>query len=275
MADVYAENMTRVPNEVQRLNQQFDSLTENIGYLIHPSITLPPTARVADMATGTARFLVGLHQVYNDAIMDGFDISSDLFPPQDTLPSTITLSVLDIKQPFPEHIHGRYDLVHVRLVVAAMRPEDWEPAVRTFSRILRPGGYLQWEECDFLGGEWLPGNPNASVENMKYLGYTFRAALHDQLNYGWNTLPEHMQAAGLVSIVTDVASSDRVIEARETFSTSALTLFLNWAHLMIQRGATGPMFDNLHDLEKAAHQEIKSGCYYKFNIHVACARKPM
>ncbi|KAI0971599.1 hypothetical protein F4678DRAFT_433473 [Xylaria arbuscula] len=275
MADVYTENMTRLPNEVQRLNQQFDSLTKNIGYFLHPSITLPPTPHIADMATGTARFLDGIHRIYPDAILDGFDLSPELFPPQGTLSSKISLWVLDIKKPFPEHMHGQFDLVHVRLLVAAMRPEDWEPAVRNFSSILRPGGYLQWEECDFLGAEWLPGNPGASVDKMKHLGYTFRAALHDQLNHGWNTLPQHMQAAGLVSIVTDVASSDRDFKAREIYATSALTLFLNWAHLMIERGATGPMFNDLRDLEKAARQEIKSGCYFKFNIHVACGRKPM
>ncbi|KAI1352351.1 S-adenosyl-L-methionine-dependent methyltransferase [Xylaria sp. FL0043] len=249
-------------------------MTENMGYIIHPSITLPSAPRIADMATGTARFLLRLHPQYPDALMEGFDISSDLFPSQDTLPSTISLSVRDIKQPFPEHMHEQYDLVHVRLLVTAMRPDDWEPAVRNLSRILRPGGYIQWEECDFLNAEWLKGAPDARIEKTKSIGDAFRNALRSQFEHGWNTLPECMRAAGLTSIISDVVSSDRVTETRESLTLSTLTLVFTWARFKADRGESGSMFDDLDGLEKAVREEIKSGCYFKFNIHVACARKP-
>ncbi|KAI0817140.1 hypothetical protein GGR55DRAFT_619205 [Xylaria sp. FL0064] len=274
MADVYTENMTRLPSEVERLDQQFDLMTENMGYIIHPSITLPSAPRVADMATGTARFLISLHPKCPEALMEGFDISSALYPPQNTLPSTISLSVLDVKQPFPEHMHEQYDLVHVRLLVTAMRPDDWEPTVRNLSRILRPGGYIQWEECDFLNAEWLKGAPDARTEKTKSIGDAFRGALRSQFEHGWNTLPECMRAAGLTSIISDIVSADRVTETRERLASSMMTLVFTWARMMVERGTPGPMFDDLDGLEKAVRKEIKSGCYFKFNIYVACAQKP-
>ncbi|KAI0870890.1 S-adenosyl-L-methionine-dependent methyltransferase [Hypoxylon argillaceum] len=275
MADVYTENMTRLPSEIQRLDQQFDIMTENIGYILHPSVTLPSAPHIADIGTGTGRFLLRLQPTVPDAFLEGFDISPALFPSRSTLPPRVSLAVLDLKQPFPENMHGKYDLVHLRILVAAMRPGDWEPAVRNTMRILRPGGYLQWEECEFLNVEWLKSTPSARVEMTEYMGGMFTAALHDQLGHGWNTLPGQMRAAGFTSVVSDVMTSDKVPETREDITASILSLVFTWARMVTERGALGAAFsDDVDNLEKVVHEEIKSGGYMKFNIHVACAQKP-
>lgn len=181
-----------------------------------------------------------------------------------------------MKQPFPEHMHEKYDLVHVRMLVAAMLPSDWRTAVSNIARLLKPGGFLQWEECDFLNAEWQKCTPSASIEKTKYIGDAFRSALRERFSHGWNTLPEHMRAAGLTSLVSDVASSDKVPETREKVTTGILGLVFTWARLVIERGAPESTFgDGLDNLEKAVHDEIKSGCYFKYNIHVACARKAL
>lgn len=180
-----------------------------------------------------------------------------------------------MKQPFPEHMHGKYDLVHVRMLVAAMLPSDWEPTVCNLTRLLKPGGFIQWEECDFLNAEWLGSTPTSSIETTRHIGDAFRSALHERFKYGWNTLPEHMQTAGLTSIVRDKASSDRVPETRESVTAGIMNLVFTWARLMTDRGASEFMFgDNLDNLEKAVQNEIQAGCYFKYNIHVACAQKP-
>ncbi|KAI1077851.1 S-adenosyl-L-methionine-dependent methyltransferase [Whalleya microplaca] len=274
MKDVYTDHMTRLPSEVQRLNDQFDLMTENIGYILHPSVALPSAPRIADIGTGTARFLLRLQPTYPDANLEGFDISSALFPPQSSLPSNVSLAELDMKQPFPEHMYGKYDLVHARMLVAAMLPGDWEPAVVNLARLLKPGGFLQWEECNFLNAEWQTDTPGASVENTRRMGDAFRAVLRERISYGWNTLPDHMRAAGLTSVVSDVSSSDKVPETRARLTQSIMNLIFTWARVSIERGASESMFgDSLENLEKAVHDEITSGCYFKYNIHVVCARK--
>lgn len=158
----------------------------NIGYILHPSITFPPSPRIADMGTGTARFLLRLQPTYPDAKLEGFDISSTLFP--SSLPDNVTLSEQDIKQPFPEHMHGKYDLVHVRMLVAAMLPGDWEPVVRNLTGLLKPGGYLQWEECDFVSTQWTSTTTGTNAEKSELMGDAFCAALGERLKYGWNTV---------------------------------------------------------------------------------------
>lgn len=104
----------------------------------------------------------------------GFDISPAQFP---TDSGSIHFSVHDITKPFPPEHLNRYDLVHVRLLVAAIDESDYQAAILNVQSILsksipsqvkpipfthskypawcsypntppEPGGYLQWEEID-------------------------------------------------------------------------------------------------------------------------------
>ncbi|KAI8633450.1 S-adenosyl-L-methionine-dependent methyltransferase [Xylariaceae sp. FL1651] len=274
MTDVYMENMNRLPSETFRLNQQFDLMTKNMGYILHPSLKLPPAPRIADIGTGTARFIICLHPEIPDAVFEGLDISDALFPPRDALPAGATLSLQDLKQPFPEHMYEKYDLVHLRLLVSGMRPDDWAPAVRNVFRILRPGGYIQWEECEFLNAEWHKSRPDSRFETAKMVADAFTDALRQQFQHGWNTLPDQMREAGFTSVFSDVVSSDRFPETTADMTAVILSLNLTWARMMTARGVSGPLFgDHVDDLEKMVHEEIKSGGYFKFNIHVACGQK--
>ncbi|KAJ6093075.1 hypothetical protein N7486_008364 [Penicillium sp. IBT 16267x] len=81
----------------------------------------------------------------NPVYYHGFDISSQQFPKEQ---ENIQFSVHDITKPFPEEHLGRYDLVHVRLLVAAIDESDYKSAIANIDAILKPGGYLQWEEID-------------------------------------------------------------------------------------------------------------------------------
>ncbi|TGO59066.1 hypothetical protein BOTNAR_0169g00130 [Botryotinia narcissicola] len=117
MSDIYAENI---------LNQQFDLLSRNIGYLIHPSIAAkpPPSPAIADIGTGTGLFLSQLTQDYPDAILHGFDISPSLFPPQESLSPQVSLSVMNIKETPSSYIRNKYGLIHIRLLAAGINSTE-------------------------------------------------------------------------------------------------------------------------------------------------------
>ncbi|KAI1172873.1 S-adenosyl-L-methionine-dependent methyltransferase [Nemania sp. FL0916] len=275
MADIYAETMPRHKDEVERINQQFDLVAKNMGYILHPSIELSSSPRIADIGTGTARFIFRLYSKIPDAIWEGFDISSALFPDEDTLPPNVSLSVLDIKQPFPEHMHEKYDLVQARLLTAAMQPGDWEPTIRNIFRILKPGGYLQWTEPEIPNIEWLKTTPNSKVQASKYIGDKFFNSYADT-TFGWNALPAQMQAAGYSSVIRDVKKSDTIPETRRDMTHIIANLCLSWVRMKTERGASEPPFgDCLDSLEKEVDQEIESGCYVRFNIHDVCGQKPL
>src|SRR5699024_3593958 len=63
--------------------------------------------------------------------LHGFDISAAQFQSFHTEKNTeIHLSVQDCLQPFPAEHHGRYDLVHLRLLIGALRASEYEAAVK-------------------------------------------------------------------------------------------------------------------------------------------------
>ena len=43
---------------------------------------------------------------------------------------------------------GQYDVVHRRLIFTVMRDEDARPLIRNLTRLLKPGGWLQWDELN-------------------------------------------------------------------------------------------------------------------------------
>lgn len=213
--------------------------------------------------------------MYPQATLRGFDISQELFPVPESLPSNVELGIMDVKQPPPPEEHNRYDVVHVRLLTAAMNPPDWDVVVRNLNRLLKPGGALQWEECNFAHGRHLRGPIDSSVSAARFMGSLFREGLKEQLSYGWNTLPQIMGNAGLVRVDEDIVSSDRVIETREALTTNGMVAVFNWAKLMSQRGRHGCCtMDELKKLEDQAFKDIKSGCYVRFDVYIALGFKP-
>ncbi|GAW16921.1 hypothetical protein ANO14919_063680 [Xylariales sp. No.14919] len=95
MVDTYTEKMTRNPTESRRLDKQLDLMVENIGYLLHPSITaaLPKAPAIADVATGTGGFLLRVRDLYPEGTFDGSGISPAAFPPPGDLPENVTFTV--------------------------------------------------------------------------------------------------------------------------------------------------------------------------------------
>ncbi|KAH8785240.1 S-adenosyl-L-methionine-dependent methyltransferase [Diaporthe sp. PMI_573] len=275
MSDAYALNMGRNATEAQRLDEQFELVTKNVGYLLHPEVaaTLPPNSQVADVGAGTGIFLQYIQESYPGAILHGFDISAALFP--NPARPGITMQTLDVKQPIPEELWGKYDLVHVRLLAAAMLADEWAPAVRNVAKMLRPGGWMQWEECDFAGVKHLRGAQGSRVATARRLGRAFRDGLLERFEHGWNTLPGDMSAAGLASVTHDFVSSDRLPETRELVTANGMRAILSWARLMTLRGAPGALsVEELSKAEEDAYEDIRSGCYVRFDIHIACGRMP-
>ncbi|KAL4860624.1 hypothetical protein BDV12DRAFT_181305 [Aspergillus spectabilis] len=139
----------RSQKEIERLDAQhrlLSKVTQNT--LIHPSIPKEKIQSIADVGTGTGIWLKDVAQVLpnSDVYYHGFDISADQFPPNP--PANLQFSEHDITKPFPEEHWNRYDLVHVRLLVAALDEPEYKLAIANLSAILKPGGYLQWEEID-------------------------------------------------------------------------------------------------------------------------------
>ncbi|RFU33225.1 hypothetical protein B7463_g3140, partial [Scytalidium lignicola] len=143
-------SLSRDSKESARLNLQHQLLKHNFGYLLHPSIPIPKHGlRIAEFATGTAIWLKEVSKIVDpDCKLDGYDISAAQFPSPESLPSNISLMQHDILKPLADEYSGYYDIVSVRALVTALADDEWEIAVRNMTKCLKPGGYLQWIDCD-------------------------------------------------------------------------------------------------------------------------------
>ena len=68
--------------------------------------------------------------------LEGYDVSSAGFPPEDWLPDNIHLGVWNIFEEPPEFLVGRFDLVHIRLFLVVIDDNDPSPVLRNCLKIL-------------------------------------------------------------------------------------------------------------------------------------------
>ncbi|RAK99398.1 uncharacterized protein BO80DRAFT_426398 [Aspergillus ibericus CBS 121593] len=137
---------------VCRLNLQIFLWKASLGFTLHPSIPVPTTGRIADVATGTALWLTELAQTLPadaDVALDGLDLDLSKAPPRPWLPANVHLHQADILAPLPDPLVGQYEVVHLRLLILVVENSDPTPIIRYAHRMLKPGGYIQWDDLNY------------------------------------------------------------------------------------------------------------------------------
>lgn len=176
---VYTLNSGNTSVEINRLNFQHKTLT-SITDILAPneilqhlaSLARPPI--IADVGTGTGIWLRELAKILpSDAQLDGFDFDTAKFPDPGQLPSNVKLAWGNSLKPFPKECLGHYDLVHVRCFLYALKAFQWEEMAANMRLLLRPGGYLFWEELGYQGIACLP----LTVTHQRTMDLEMRYAL--------------------------------------------------------------------------------------------------
>ncbi|KAI0459693.1 hypothetical protein F5B21DRAFT_455689 [Xylaria acuta] len=199
-----------------RLNLQHFMYKDAQGYLLHPMIQADlhhkqdvrqngskDSLRVADLATGTALWLFDLVKSPEVSGLDiqfhGFDISRALFPHNSWLPKSVVLSTSNLLEEPPKSLHGQFDAVHLRLVLSLIRSGSPKPIIQHIKLLLKPGGYLQWDEVDLFNHfDVLMPNSETDAPNMKA---TFQK-MKDLADWSWIAkLPEILLEEGFQNAV--------------------------------------------------------------------------
>ncbi|KIM93704.1 hypothetical protein OIDMADRAFT_46112 [Oidiodendron maius Zn] len=121
------------------------------GYLLHPSITRTENMKIADIGSGTGLWLLDLaRDLPCTAQLDGYDVSNKQFPPRHLWPENVTLALLDSFDNPPLSLVGQYDVVHLRMWASNLRTKDVRSLIYNVKKLLKPGGYIQWEDADLL-----------------------------------------------------------------------------------------------------------------------------
>jgi SAM-dependent methyltransferase len=134
-----------------RLNLSHFLWKQVLGFNIHPHIPTSGFKRIIDVATGTGIWPLDVASEYADCEVDGCDISLEQCSPKEFMPRIRKLEIWDLFEEPPEEMRGRYDVVHVRLVVFVVRNNNPRPLIANMMKLLKPGGWLQWDELDLSG----------------------------------------------------------------------------------------------------------------------------
>ncbi|KAI1428109.1 hypothetical protein F5Y12DRAFT_711425 [Xylaria sp. FL1777] len=152
-----------------RLTAQHYLWKNLLGYLVHPDISTAGGLKIADVATGNGIWLQDLaDDVPFSTELHGFDISLDQAGPKPWLPANIHMHTWDIFQEPPSQFLEYFDVVHVRLITVVVKNNDPRPILENLTKLLKPGGYLQWDEVDTIGCS-IKTAPGVTAENLDTL----------------------------------------------------------------------------------------------------------
>ena len=99
--------------------------------------------------TLSARIWIGeLSRELPNARIHGFDISDEQYPPENWYGPNVTLSKLDIFQPLPEELKGKYDVVHLRFFMAVAVDDNVKIVIENLKEMLSKYNLvLSYEYC--------------------------------------------------------------------------------------------------------------------------------
>ena len=107
---MYAFCKTSVSGNVVN-NLQQSMMKEELGYLLHPSIAPQPDDKkvICDMGMGTGQWLLDLAAALPSSSLHGYDIDISQAPPNEWLPSNVTINSFDIFEPIAEDLLERFE----------------------------------------------------------------------------------------------------------------------------------------------------------------------
>lgn len=267
--------------ESRRLDLQHGIWTESLEYALHPKVRaeLPPNPVIVDVGTGTGVWLLDVAATFHGhGQFFGFDISDAQYPAPDTLPSNVHLGLGDIRKPFPEHLLGTFDVVHCRLLVLAMNSEsEWAAAACNLRTLLKPGGWLQWEELDPMQRQVLRGRSVAQTQT-RWLQHGFDHLIQMTGERTVNVpgkLLSGIHRAGFSPVARDVVSTDRIPEMRHKITVNETGVVLGVSKQQAAAGAPGAWtLEQVNEVVDHMLEEARAGAYVNVHIHCIFARNP-
>jgi hypothetical protein len=253
-----------------RLNLQFYLWKQALGFNIHPSIvpSLNPTSVIADVATGTASWLIDVSRSFPDVRLDGFDLTLDQTPHEKWLPKNITLRNWNIFEDPPTECIEKYNFVHVRLLVVVIEEATTGLVLRNLLKLLKPGGYLQWDEMDIANMSVKRADPTISSPSLDEL----REMCWSEGKYDWTLkLPKFMKQEGFLEVKME--SSDDPDELIRAFGDQHLFTMEEFARSLARVGKKEAA-EKFYGVIEGAYEEGKGGAALCIPRIVCLGRKP-
>lgn len=277
-------------SESERLNSQHEAFVSSAGFLLHPRIvastlSLAESPQVADIATGTGVWLLALEREMKDQPLtwhlSGLDISAEQFPTSSASKSSCRFSILDIRQPIPQHLKGSFHVVHIRLLVGGLTTPDWSTVAQNAFDLLKPGGWIQWHEFDVTSLCAYPGRIASTGETggSQILLNTSIPMLQRVDKCMKDDMPlfkSRVEGAGFINVDLQRPSSDRIAEMREKGSLGVFkAVSATFQYLLESDAEVALSEDDADSMIECCRQELEDGrSYWRWDMYIVTGQKP-
>ncbi|KAK5171862.1 uncharacterized protein LTR77_003498 [Saxophila tyrrhenica] len=259
-----------------------------LAYALHPRIDTSggKPLRVADIGAGNAAWLLELTRLFpsqESVQLDGFDITSSNFPHAAWLPSNLKLHTWNAFSDLPSEYVEAFDIVHIRALNSTIVNNKVDPMLVNALKMLKPGGYLQWDENDALKlacnvpDESVNADAATTITKMMEVIMKYQTHLHAD----WlHNMPETLRERGCEIVAHEVTEAKKEL-ARATTDNYLLV----WKDL-IRMIPEAPMplppgmglpesmsRRSFSDLVRKAVEETAKGASLTMPFHVTVARK--
>ncbi|CAO3593973.1 unnamed protein product [Absidia cylindrospora] len=136
-------------NKIRLMGQHFalkESFGGNVLQNAKQVIPLEDGAQILDIGCGPGSWCLEMATEYPNCEVYGIDIHA--FYPQTIRPPNSVFMRADALEGLPFQ-NEMFDLVQIRLMVAAIKVEEWPKLIVEALRVLKPGGVLQMIEPDY------------------------------------------------------------------------------------------------------------------------------
>ncbi|KAJ6130525.1 hypothetical protein N7512_003305 [Penicillium capsulatum] len=121
--------------------------------------------KIADIGAGTGLWTLEVAHGFSDAQVMAYDIADTYFPAKEYWPSNLTFDHLDCLNEPPASLAGQFDVVHLRMWAIIIKENDPCPLIRHASKLLKPGGFIQWEDARF-GSSVMRGEAAIKIQDL-------------------------------------------------------------------------------------------------------------
>lgn len=264
----YVLNRSHAHAAACRLNLQFYLWRDAFQFNIHPSIPTHGKSVIADVASGTGMWLIDVARELPTAQLDGFDHDLAQAPHPKWLPPNIRMRHWNIFDELPTDLVGQYDIVHVRLLVLVIEQGNPRPVIRKLLTMLKPGGYLQWDELDCVHMHVKKVDPHVPAPALEKLrDMSWADGRHD-----WTLqLPEFMTEEGFEDATMECfGDGDEMIRA---FHEQHLLTMDEFATSLTKMGKIEAA-ETFYQLIREGYRESTTGAALCIPRIVCVARKP-
>lgn len=166
----------------------------------------------------------------------------------------VTFKQLDIFDPIPEHLVGRYDVVCIRHFICVIQSGDPNTLLSQLLKLIKSGGYLQWQEFDLSTNTIRLADPSMKAPKLQTYMESIKGPENLQGQVSWvKTFHTRFGKDGDIA-GAELVAHDRVFTAKEAMMVKLEVNYLSTKEWCENLRARDPESEDLKRLERLAKE---------------------